>query len=64
MTEKKTSESRRRATAKYYAKNPDKKRYDRSKANAKNFILKKVRDEDLPTVEAWIIERKEKGLQD
>lgn len=59
----KTSEARRKANKKWDSANPEIIKYSKAKSATKNFILKKVKDEDLNEIENWLTERKNNGLR-
>ncbi len=55
----KLSEARKRANAKWDAKNKDRKQYINRRSVAKNFILNMATEEDLRQMEKYIAQRRE-----
>lgn len=54
----KLSEARKKANAKWDAKNKDRKQYINRRSVAKSFILNLATEADLEQIEKYIIERK------
>lgn len=58
--EKKTSEAQIRASKKWNAQNPERRRYNSSKSAARSFIRNRATLEDLEELESLIAEKREK----
>ncbi|WP_304263735.1 hypothetical protein [Kallipyga massiliensis] len=58
--EKKTSEAQIRASKKWNAQNPERRRYNSAKSAARSFIRNRATFEDLEELESLIAEKREK----